>query len=430
MSVQPSAHTRPRRRLQTRLMATFAAFTLAVSALFALFAMVFVYTVEDQFLERQLEQEAARQQAHHRQHGTYTAPASDFITVHTRRDTLPPEVATLLAEEPSRREVAGEQGRHYHLLPLVRAGEPPWLVAEVSGQLIVRPMRTELFTWLAAWGAVAVALSLGLAAWLARRTSAPLEALSAQVAHAAPEQLPQQLAGATRGDEVGALARSFGALLDRTRHFITREQAFTRDASHELRTPLAVLRMGLERLIAAPGTPPALRQELAPLHAATTLMEQTVHTLLLLARESGDGAAPPTPATAVLPLVEQWALAHAGWLDQQALTLDVQLRRDDRLPLPPAVLQLVVASLLGNALAHGERGGRVQVRLDPHGALLVANPGAEPPPGAGQDGVKGEASAGFGLGLSIVRRLLEQHGARLEIAHHQGHTQVRVAAPG
>jgi signal transduction histidine kinase len=427
-----SPNTRPRHRLQTRLMASFAAFTLAVSALFALLAMAFVYTVEDNFLERQLAHEAARQAAHHAQHGRYAATGSDFISLHLSRDTLPPELAAVLAEEPRRREVAGAQGRHYHLLPLVRAGEPPWLVAEVSGQLIVRPIRGELLTWLAAWGAAVVALSLGLAAWLARRTSAPLEALSAQVARAAPEQLPQQLAGATRGDEVGALARSFGALLDRTRHFITREQAFTRDASHELRTPLAVLRMGLERLIAAPDTPPALRQEITPLHAATTLMEQTVHTLLLLAREEADtpdttqAPAPPTP---VLPLVEQWALSHAGWLDQQALTLDVQLRRDDRLALPPAVLQLVVASLLGNAFAHGERGGRVCVRLDRPGALLIANPGAEPPPGAGQAGVKGEASAGFGLGLAIVRRLLEQQGARLEIAHHAGHTQVRVVVP-
>ena len=425
-----SLPTPPRRRLQTRLMASFAAFTLAVSALFALFAMAFVYTVEDHFLERQLEQEAARQQAHHARHGAYAAPGSDFITVHTSRATLPPEVATLLAEEPRRREVAGAQGRHYPLLPLARAGEPPWLVAEVSGQLIVRPMRRELLSWLAGWCAMAVALSLGLSAWLARRTSAPLEALSAQVAHAAPEQLPQQLAGATRADEVGALARSFGALLDRTRRFIRREQAFTRDASHELRTPLAVLRMGLERLMAAAGTPPAVRQELAPLHAATTLMEQTVHTLLMLAREGGPAAAAPGPPTPVLPLVEQWVLAHAGWLDQQALALDVQLGRDDGLALPPAVLQLVVASLLGNALAHGERGGRVRVALEA-GALLVANPGAEPPPAAGQAGVTGDASAGFGLGLSIVRRLLEQQGARLEIAHHQGHTQVRViASPG
>lgn len=413
--------------LHTRLMATFAAFTLAVSALFALFAMAFVYAVEDRFLERQLDQEATRQAAHHARHGTYTAPESGFITLHSSRDTLPPDVATLLAEEPRRRELAGMQGRHYHLLPLVREGEPPWLVAEVSGQLIVRPMRRELLTWLAAWGALLVGVSLGLAAWLARRTSAPLATLSAQVSQAVPEQLPQALAGATRADEVGALARSFGALLDRTRRFITREQAFTRDASHELRTPLAVLRMGLERLIAAPDTPAALRLELTPLHAATTLMEQTVHTLLLLARE-GDPAATPAAPTPVLPVVEQWVLAHAGWLDQQALALDVQLQREDRLALPPAVLQLVVASLLGNALAHGQRGGRIQVRLD-RGALLIANPGAEPPVGAGRAGVKGEASAGFGLGLSIVRRLLEQQGARLEIAHLDGHTQVRVAPP-
>ena len=389
--------------------------------------MAFVYTVEDRFLERLLEQEATRQHAHLARQGAWGPTGSEFITLHTSAASLPPELRRLLADEPRRREAAGAQGRHYHLWPLQRPGGPPWLVAEVSQQLIVRPMRQELLGWLLGWGLVMAALSLALARGLAQRISAPLARLAAAVDQGGPAELPQRLALGTRDDEVGALARAFDALLDRTRSFIAREQAFTRDASHELRTPLAVLRMAIERLQRDTSVPASVHQQLAPMHAATLLMEQTVGTLLLMARETDMPARPARP-TPVLPVVEQWVLAHADWLDAQGLTLDLQVPRNAALALPAPVLQLALSSLLGNAVTHGQRGGAVQVAVDATG-LLVRNPSAPLPRGVGAAFVKGEASGGFGLGLAIVRRLLESHGSQLELHHADGCTQARIGHP-
>ena len=416
--------------LQRRLMLSLAAFTLGVSALFGLFAMAFVYTVEDRFLERLLEQEAQAQHAHFVRQGRWGPTGSASITVHTDAASLPPELRSVLTAEPRRREAAGAEGRHYHLWPLQGPGGPPWLVAEVSQQLIVRPMRQELLGWLLGWGLAVVGLSLALARMLARRISAPLARLAAEVELGAPGQLPQHLAVGTRDDEVGALARAFDSLLDRTRAFIGREQAFTRDASHELRTPLAVMRMAIERLQRDTGLPATVQQQLAPMHAATLLMEQTVGTLLLMAREADAPTLQGTPAppTSVVPLVEQWVLAHADWLDAQGLTLDLQLPRNATLALPAPVLQLALASLLGNAVTHGQRGGQVQVSLDAAG-LRVSNPSAPLPPGVGEDFVKGQASGGFGLGLAIVRRLLASHGSRLELLHAEGCTQALISPP-
>lgn len=426
-----------KQRLHRRWMLALAAFTLAVTALFGLFAMAFVYSVEDRFLERLLQQEAQAQRAHFAAKGRYGATGSDFISLHLSPASLPADLARVLAKEPRHREVAGDDGRHYHLLALQAAGAPPWLVAEVSQQLIVRPIRTELLRWLVGWGLFIVALALLLGWWLARRVTAPLETLALRVAQASPQRLPAAVAqglGRDLGDnEIGAVARAFDALLGRTQAFIEREQAFTRDASHELRTPLAVLRLSIERMQADTAAAAPAQHQLAALHAATLLMEQTVATLLLLAREDdgqqGAAAAGTTEPVALLPLVEQWVLAHAAWLDRQTMTLDIQLQRQDQLRLPAPVLQLAIASLLGNAFAHGAAGGRVQLAYE-GGALVIRNPGPALPPQAGYAFGKGAHSAGDGLGLAILQRLLESRGGRLRVSHADGITTAAVDGGG
>lgn len=401
--------------LHRRWMLALALFTAVVTTLFGLFAMAFVYSVEDRFLERLLLQEAAAQKAHRLEHGRWGRTGADFIVLHESAASLPVEVAQVLALEPKRREMAGRDGRHYHVHALDQADRAPWLVAEVSQQLIVRPIRTQLLGWLAGWGLLMVALALALAWVLARRISAPLETLAGRVAAATPGQHPISVAQGLGKDEVGAVARAFDALLARTHDFIVREQAFTRDASHELRTPLAVLLLGIERLQADAALAPAAQTTLTQLHASALWMQQTVSTLLALSREGESAAGKSHEPVAVLPLLEQWVMAHADWLDRQPMTLDVQLDRQARLRLPTQVLQLALASLLGNAFAHGRAGGQVRVEFDGQ-ALCIANPDADVP------------RAGHGFGLGILQRLLDAAGGRLELEQHAGTTRARVLA--
>lgn len=383
--------------LRTRLVLVLAFFTAAVIALFALFAMAFAFSVEDRFIERQLEQVATPLRAAYAQTGHWPQPTEAGFHVVQRAADLPPELATVLAREPGRREIGHSDGRHYHLLPLQGRHGPPWLLAEVSGQLIVRPMRAELLGWLLGWGLALLALAALLGAWLAQRVLRPLQALSHAAADARPDALPD-LPGRERTDEIGELARRLGVLLTRTRDFIAREQAFSRDASHELRTPLAVLRMGLET---APHS--------ETLRAAVRQMQQTLDALLLLSRELPPGRSAP------LPLVEDWVLAHAPLLDARGLRLELQLRRDESLPLPEPLLQAVLASLLANALAHAELGACI--RLHWRGsALVIANRGT------------GNA-AGAGLGLPLVRRLLALQQAHLDFEQRDGWTEVAIC-PG
>jgi signal transduction histidine kinase len=415
-----------KQRLHRRLAGAFAAIALGVSALFGLFALGLQYTIEQDFFDAMLSDEASRQQDHFAKHGRWVEPQNRIVELYVDRSSLPADLARVLASDPGRSEVEGDSGRHYKVRRLHGDEAAPWLVVEVSRQPATRPMRQLLQGWLLAWAAVMVGLSLAVGWWLARYISAPLELLARRVAQATPEQLPDSLARGLRDDEVGAVALRFDALIARTREFIAREQAFSRDASHELRTPLSVLHMALERMRAESELPQKARQQLGPMLAAVELMTQAVNTLLLLAREGDDLA---STQVALLPLVERWVLAHAAWLDEQPLSLELDLSREDALCLPAPVLQIALSGLLGNAFAHGRSGGRVHVGFDA-GSLKVCNPSSELPDDVGDEFVKGAASSGTGLGLSILRRLLQRHGAELRISHQHGLTCVSVSSMG
>lgn len=405
-------------------MRVLAGYALLVGALFGGLAMAFVYAVEDQFFVTTLRAEAERQRLHRSAHGTWTAPALPFVSLYAQGRGLPADLVRQRAAKPRENELEGDGGRHFHLLRLDADGS--LLVAEVSQQLVVRPLRQTLLAWLLASGFAAVALALLLAAGLARRTSAPLARLAQAVAGSRPDALPGNLASLVPGlvhDEVGELTRHLDALHQRTRDFIAREQAFTADASHELRTPLAVLGLAIERL--RQQAPLAQQTVLASMQAALWQLQQTVELLLALARE----APVPTPAEEqpLLPLLEQTLLAHAPLLEQQGVQIELHVSPRTTRRWPPALTQLLVANLLANALAHARS---PQIRIEADADRLTLCNASDAPPAAllaegaagRQPGLKGPASGGQGLGLSIVRRLAERQGLRLTLSHEQGHT--------
>ena len=429
-------------RLQRRLTRALAVVAVAVSALFGVFAVGLGFSIEPYVFEGMLDEEATRQRQHQAQHGQWPEPHNPWVVLHRNAAALPAELATLAQQpspqqspQPIHRGVVGAVGRFHRVLALGEAGGPPWLSVEVSRTYALRPMRQLVLGWVLAWAAAMLALLLTAGWWLSRHMTAPLQRLAARIADAAPEQLPPSLTDGLRDDEVGAVARRFDTLLARTRQFIAREQAFTRDVSHELRTPLAVLRMAIERLRADTATAPALHRQLMPMAEAVELMAQTVDALLMLAREQavapGVPTAPTAPVVSAAPLrlVEQWVLAHAGWLDDRRVTLDITLLRDDSLRLPEPVLRVVLATLLANALAHGAPGGTVHIGFSKR-RLCIRNASADLPAGFGGAYIKGDASSGSGLGLDLARRLLERHGATLQVTHADGHTCACVGESG
>src|SRR5215472_15557175 len=96
-----------------------------------------------------------------------------------------------------------------------------------------------VFAWLIP---LAILLASGGGYFLARKSLAPVVAMSSQAGRIGAENLHERLAIQNEKDELGHLARSFNGLLNRLRESFDRQRRFMADASHELRTPIAILR--------------------------------------------------------------------------------------------------------------------------------------------------------------------------------------------
>lgn len=136
-----------------------------------------------------------------------------------------------------------------------------------------------------------IAVSVAGGYFLAGRALAPVDQITRTVQHISTHDLSARLDLPT-GDELGRLAGTLDAMLDRLEEGFRRERQFTADASHELRTPLAAMQAILEVVRARPRAAAEYEQALDDLAEETGRLQVLVGGLLQLARTDAAITAP------------------------------------------------------------------------------------------------------------------------------------------
>lgn len=260
---------------------------------------------------------------------------------------------------------------------------------------------------------------LGVLVWLGVRWGTrPLAALRAQVVQRDPDNL-KPLEVVDPPAEVAPLAESLNRLLARVRASIEGERRFTADAAHELRTPIAAVRAHAEVARAA-ATEAERRRALEAVLAGCDRAAHVVDQMLTLARlEPGQADARREPCD--LREAARQALADIAPL---ALDRGVEVELAPGPPVPvtgsPALLSVLARNLVDNGVRYSPPGGVVRVEIARSGGtarLVVVDegPGIAPADrealGQRFHRLPGSKETGAGLGLSIVRRIAELHGA-------------------
>lgn len=411
---------KPARSLGQRIIWACVILALLCAALFSFFNVVFVYTVEDQFFRHQLMDEEKRQL----QQSQLVAPLAAGMQIFQSPKDFPADLQQQFEPNTQRTEYSGEQGRHYHIRPFHHPSvkEPVWLVAEVSQQLVVRPIRDEMLLLYGISTLVMLLLAAALGFTLARRATRPLTQLAELVQK---NQFSPGFAQKFPANEIGVLADALEQNWLRVQAFIEREQAFSRDASHELRTPLAVIQTSCELLLNQQW-PSEQQQRLEQIQHSSRQMNQLISTLLAMSREQHLGQTENIKLAGVL---EQLVLNLSPLLDGNSIELELQVAPDLEVQLNLVLLQMVLTNLLQNAFLHSAA-GTIFISADSQ-QLLIQNPvhDDDQPTELTALFAKGRQSSGYGLGLGIVQRLCQQTGLELQLERQAQQLIVRLMWP-
>ncbi len=268
---------------------------------------------------------------------------------------------------------------------------------------------------------------LAVLVWLSvTRGLQPLSALGRQVA----ERDPGTLVGLETSGipaEVLPLVENLNRLFERVASLIENERRFTADASHELRTPLAALKIQAQVARASADASErahALDQVSAGCDRASHLLQQ----LLTLARldPNEPGSKIETCDLRALASAAVAELAQFAWSKK----VDIELADSASAEVAgyPGLIAILLRNLIDNAIRYSPEGGSVHVQAALVGGaptLTVTDQG--PGIAATERGkvgqrfyrILGTEESGSGLGLSIVKRIAELHGASVSLGESE-----------
>jgi len=251
------------------------------------------------------------------------------------------------------------------------------------------------------------------------------------------------------GDEVAALARSFNEMGDelasRARALEASDTArrqLLADVSHELMTPLTAMRGYIETLTMRELNLDGSTRDryLHIIDDETHRLERIIGDLLDLARLEGGGGTLRREEVPVQALFERVHARHERELTERHITLAANIAKGAEVVQgDPDRLEQALQNLAANALRHTPDGGEIVMSADVVGdnlRLRVRDSGAGIPPEHlplifdrfYKVDASRKAAGGSGLGLSIVRAIVERHGGSIS-AHNEGGAVFDVLLP-
>jgi two-component system OmpR family sensor kinase len=284
---------------------------------------------------------------------------------------------------------------------------------------------------------------IAISRFMAGKILQPIGAMKDLAQDISEKNLDQRIPAGKGRDEFSELARTINRMLDRLQYSFARQRDLLFDTSHELKTPLTTMRLAIDEICTYDGEnlPSFAEEKLFQLNSQVLRMDRLVKDLLNLSSLETLTSIDPKPVN-ITELLSSLAAEYQFLADAHNIKIDIRL--PDRLLIQGDAEKLnrAFSNILDNALKYNVDGGRIEVIGDQSGVdltITVTNTG----PGVAEAEipkvfeqfyrVEKSRSAGYGgsgLGLTIVKRIVELHGGKVELESQQGAwTRVTVSLP-
>lgn len=278
--------------------------------------------------------------------------------------------------------------------------------------------------------------------WIAHRGIRPVRKMAETAAQINSSTLYERLERSGLPSELSDLAGTFNAMLDRLEDSFTRLSRFSSDIAHELRTPIQNLRGEAEVVLSKDRGPVEYRELLGSFLEEYQRLSNLIDRLLFLARAEN-------PRTQIqreeldlrkeLGLLQDYYGPSAG---ESGVAVRLEAPEGLRASLDRSLFQRAVGNLLENSLKHTTAGGMVLLRAS-NGGEKVRVEVTDTGKGIPEEDVprlfdrfyrvdpsRSVSSGGAGLGLSIVKSIMDLHGGKVEIQSQAGRgTTVTLSFP-
>jgi signal transduction histidine kinase len=276
---------------------------------------------------------------------------------------------------------------------------------------------------------IVIALTGG---WILTQSAVqPIRRLSSAVRRIiATGRTDERVAVATEDDAISELTLLFNAMLDRIEGLVRGMRAALDNVSHDLRTPLTHLRGTAELALAAEPDVDRYREALADAVEETDRVLVMLNTLMDIS-EAESGAMPLHREPLDLKDAADRAIElYREVADAKNVTLDIGVANTASVMADRVRIEQVAANLIDNAIKYTPAGGRVTVdveTLDGRSILRVRDTGVGIAPSELPRiwdrlfrGDRSRTTRGLGLGLSLVKAIVEAHGGSVGVTSEPG----------
>ena len=260
--------------------------------------------------------------------------------------------------------------------------------------------------------------------WLGWRLIRPIERLRTQALEQARALSPGADLELVRADEFGELAGAFNRLLAELRGRAREKEAFVADLAHEFKNPVAAIRAAADALESGSTDPARMKRLARVLGDSSQRLNVLVTQFLELARAEAGLAADERTAVKLDELVQARAQRFAE--DERFGHVEFAVQADPAsLRGVEAGLQTVVDNLIENAASFATSKVEVEVHHGEGTSLVVHDDG----PGIAEEDrdrvfdryfTRRASGKGTGLGLAMVRAVVQAHGGTIEARPRAG----------